>query len=374
MQTNNHESEFPGELHGVPATLFSLALILSSLSTVFSESVIFAGITVFVLASLIFSYAREAVPVLGILIPALFIVVATGNLSLPAVYIGSVFSFGVSVYLMIGKKSFRIFASVLSAYIAAAVVLGPIEALPVLIPSALGILASPMLRRRSLAESIAVTTLLLLCGALIAFLAVGGDLAAGGEAIRAQLTELYGKLNEKANVIELRAVQMLAAYFVNVLPGMIFAAASAVCYLGVSLAAALFRSSTHIDVPESMAKISLSPVSGAVYILCFLLSTAFAIEGEAYEMAGAVTENILIGTSLPFFIMGCDSIRGFFARFSPVGANRGGKAAFPAIAILFFISPDVALTVLTVLGVIKSIRPITHAVFARFIRPGNKEQ
>lgn len=374
MQTNIQGPEFPGKLHGVPATLFSLAMILGSLSTVFSESVVFAGITVFVLAFLIFSYAREAAPVLGILLPALFIVVATGDLSLPSLYVGFVFSFGTSVYLMIGKKSFRILTAVISAYIAAAVVLGPIEALPVLIPSALGILVSPMLRRRALTESVSIITLLLLCGTLIAYLAAGGDLEAAGEALRAQITGLYEKLNEKVNLIELRTIEMLAAYFVNVLPGTIFAVASTVCYLGVSLAAALFRSSTHIEVPEGMTKISLSPVSGVVYTLCFLLSTAFSIEGEAYEMAGAVTENVLIGMTLPFIAMGCASIRGFFARISPVGPERGGRLALPTIAILFFISPTVGMTVLTVLGVLKSVQPITQAIFVRFIRPSKEDQ
>ena len=373
-QTKISESPFPGKLHGVPGALFSLALVLASLSTVFSESVIFAGISVFMLAALIFSYAREAAPVIGILLPSLFIIITTGDLSLPSIYIGFVFGFGTSAYLTIGGKIFGVLAATVSSYVAAALVLSPIEALPVLIPGALGILASPLLRRRAITETIALLSCLVLGGALIAFLAMGGDVATSGEELRVYILGLYEKLNEQATVIETRTAEMLAAYLVNLLPGTLFAVASAVCYLGISLCTALFRSSTHIEVPETMTNVSLSPVSGVVYVLSFLLSTAFSLEGGQYEMAAAVTDNLLVALSLPFFLMGCMSLRGFLAVLSPVSAPRSGKIAFAAIAIFFFVSSSVAVTVFTTLGVLRSLSPLTRAILAKFLRRNDEDR
>ena len=104
---NTHKPEFPGKLYGLPTIIYSLTLLLGSLSMVFSEAPVFAGITVFILGAVIFTQARRIVPVLGILTPALFLIATTGNLTVPSIYIGFIYSFGVSAYLMIGKGSFR---------------------------------------------------------------------------------------------------------------------------------------------------------------------------------------------------------------------------------------------------------------------------
>ena len=172
-----HTPEFPGKLYGLPTIIYSLTLLLGSLSMVFSEAPVFAGITVFILGAVIFTQARRLVPVLGILAPALFLIATTGNLTVPSIYIGFIYSFGVSAYLMIGKGSFKTIAPVISAYAAAAIVLGPVKALPVFIPAALGILASPMLRRRPLAETLSLLTILLFGAALAVFLILGGNLS-----------------------------------------------------------------------------------------------------------------------------------------------------------------------------------------------------
>lgn len=365
--------EFPGKLRGVPTLYFSLALILASLSPVFSEAPVFAGITVFVLGLLIFSYARNFVTVLGILAPCLFLIATTGNLSVASIYIGCIFGFGASAWLTMGKGFPRVVIPVLSSYIAAAIVLGPLEAIPTLVPAALGILAVPLLRRRQLSETLGLMTFLILSGALILFIAMGGDLSESAELMRTYITDLYKSAGEGLIVIEERYVDMLAAYFVNLLPGCIFAAASAFCYLSVSLTNALFDSSSEAEIPENMRTLSLSPVSGIVYIACFLLSAAFAAEGNDYEMAGAVTENIMLALSLPFIIMGCGAVTSFFSRKERRFGERCPRFAVIAIAILFATSTSIAAAVFTALGISESVKPLTVGIIRKFTRTENKE-
>ena len=72
--------------------------------------------------------------------------------------------------------------------------------------------------------------------------------------------------------------------------------------------------------------------------------------------------------------MGCMSLRGFFAVLSPVSAPRSGKIAFAAIAILFFASSSVAVTVFTTLGVLRSLSPLTRAILAKFLRRKDEDQ
>ncbi len=368
-----HTPEFPGKLYGLPTIFFSLSLILGSLSMVFYEAPVFAGITVFVLGAIIFIQARRLVPVLGILFPCLFLIATTGNFTLPAVYIGFTYSFGVSGFLMIGKGGFRVIAPVLSAYIAAAIVLGPLEALPVFIPAALGILATPMLKRRPLSETLSLLTVLLFGGGLIAFLLSGEDLAETAEFIRTYIVDLYRTVNEEIFIIEESVLEMLAAYFVNILPGLLFAAASLVCYISCELTVSLFRSSTAAEIPETMRVLSLSPVSGVVYILCFLLSAAFSIEGGEYEMAGAVADNILIALSLPFIHMGCTSTVNFFGRTRSGFTTTPSKVPIIATAVFFMFSPSFAAALFTFIGISKSVKPITSALLRKFTRTDKKE-
>ena len=365
---NTHKPEFPGKLYGLPTIIYSLTLLLGSLSMVFSEAPVFAGITVFILGAVIFTQARRIVPVLGILTPALFLIATTGNLTVPSIYIGFIYSFGVSAYLMIGKGSFRAITPVISAYVAAAIVLGPLDALPVFVPAALGILASPLLRRRPLAETLSLLTILLLGGSLSAFLISGGDLSAAADFIRNYIVELYGSLNNEIIVIEERVIEMLAAYLVNVLPGILFAAASALCYIACNLTASLFASSAEIEVPETMYVLSLSPISGVIYVICFLLSTAFSIEGGNYEMAGAVTDNVLIALTLPFMCMGCNRIIKLWGRNSNGFYSKPPKISFIAIILLFMISPSVAAAILSIIGIAASLRPITSTILRKFLR------
>lgn len=364
---NTSKPEFPGKLRGVPITLFSLALILGSLSMVFSEAPVFAGITVFVLGLFIFSFARRFVTVAGIIAPCLILIATTGNLTLPSIYIGFIYSFGVSAYIKIGKGSFGVIAPVISAYVAAAIVLDPISALPVFIPAALGFLATPMLRRRPLSETLSLLTILILGAALVAFIISGGSLAETADYIRAYIIDLYGKVNEEIIIIEDSFVEMLAAYFVNILPGLLFAAASAVCYISCALTNALFASSAEAEIPENMRALRLSPVSGVIYIACFLLSAAFAIEGGKYEMAGAVTDNILIALSLPFIVMGCTAVAAFFVRRSRKHDLSRPRVPVLALVFLVMISPSITSAVLIMLGVSESVKPITHAILRKFL-------
>lgn len=373
---NTHKPEFPGKLYGIPTIIYSLTLLLGSLSMVFSEAPVFAGITVFVLGAIIFTQARSLVSVLGILAPCLFLIATAGDLTAASIYIGFIYSFGVSAYLMIGKGSFRAITPTLSAYVAAAIVLGPLEAIPVFIPAALGILATPMLKRRPLSETLSLLTVLMLGGGLIALLIAGTNIAAIAEQLRAYVIELYSTVNKEMFVIEESMIEMLAAYFVNILPGLIFAAASVICYISCNLTVSLFRSSTEVPVPENMCEISLSPVSGVIYVVCFLLSSAFSIEGGEYEMAGAVTDNILIALSLPFIYMGCTATLKHLSRKIFTFTANPPKAPVIAIALLFFISPSFSAAFFTIIGVVASVRPITSALlrkFARTDKTDNKE-
>ena len=373
---NTHKPEFPGKLYGIPTIIYSLTLLLGSLSMVFSEAPVFAGITVFILGAVIFTQARRIVPVLGILAPALFLIATTGNLTVPSIYIGFIYSFGVSAYLMIGKGGFRTVSPVISAYVAAAIVLGPLKALPVFIPAALGILASPMLRRRPLAETLSLLTILLFGTALAAFIISGGELSEVGDLIRNYIVELYSSLDKEIIIIEERVFEMLAAYLVNILPGIIFAAISAICYIACDLTVSLFDSSTEAEIPETMYVFSLSPVSGVIYIICFLLSAAFSIEGPAYEMAGAVTDNILIALTLPFVLMGCGRISALFRREKHGFQTKAPKRAFFATILLFMISPSVAVAILCCIGIFASVKPITSAILRKFLhtdKTDNKE-
>ena len=370
---NTNKPEFPGKLRGIPTTLFSLALILGSLSMVFSEAPVFAGITVFVLGLFIFTFARRIVTIVGIIAPCLILIATTGNLTLPSIYIGFIYSFGVSAYLKIGKGSFTVIAPVLSAYIAAAIVLGPINALPVFIPAALGFLATPLLKRRPLSETLSLLTILILGSALIAFILLGGNLSETAEYLRTYITDLYANVNEEILIIEESFVEMLAAYFVNILPGLLFAAASAICYISCALTNALFASSSEAEIPENMRVLRLSPVSGVIYIASFLLSTAFSIEGGSYEMAGAVTDNILVALSLPFIVMGCSSVVNFFKRRSARNGSRLLRVPYLSLAILLMVSTSIAVTLIICIGVSSSIKPMTSAIFNKFTRPNEKK-
>ncbi|MBQ2716180.1 MAG: hypothetical protein IJF21_05210, partial [Clostridia bacterium] len=275
--------------------------------------------------------------------------------------------------LMIGKGSFRTIAPVISAYAAAAIVLGPLEALPVFIPAALGILASPMLRRRPLSETLSLLTILLFGVSLSVFLVLGGDLSETADLIRKYIIDLYSQVNKEIFIIEESVIDMIAAYFVNILPGLIFAAASFVCYISCNLTASLFDASAEVEIPETMYVLSLSPISGIVYILCFFLSAAFAIEGREYEMAGAVTDNVLVAMTLPFIHMGCTSVVNFFKSKPHSFSSRTPGFPVIAIAVFFLISPSAAAAIFAIFGIAASVRPITSAILRKFLRTDKKE-
>lgn len=365
---------FPGfKPRAALVLIFALALLLGSLSLVFSEVTVFCGIAVFVLASLIFMTARDILPVCGILLPALLELMMTGSLTLPAVYIGFIFAFGGSAYLAIGRRGFVPVVVALLSYAAAAFVLDPAVAVIALIPIALGLLAALMLPRSELSMTVSAMTILLLSGGLIAFFMLGGDLAETADALREYIANIYKSLNEYAYIIEESTAEMLAAYLINLSPGILFAAASAVCYLACSLTVSFLRSSgLGGDIPENMQTLTLSPVSGVIFLLCFFLSAAFGIEGGEFELYAAVTENIIIALALPFTVVGCRAARSFLMNRIFASSLARRKVSAAAVALVFIFAPSIGFALFMSVGVANSLIPLYKYLFAKIKSISNK--
>lgn len=345
------------------AAIFALGILLGALSCVLSDAPAFSAVTVFVLSAMIFMLARDILPVCGILLPCLLELTMTGNLALPAVYIGFTFGIGATAYLAIGKKGIAPIIAGAVGYAAAALIRDPMTALLVLIPIALGLLAALMLPRFSLTETVSSMTILLLSAALIAFLASGGSISESADLLRTSIVDLYRSVNEKVFIIEEATAEMLAAYLINILPGILFAAASVVCYVSCSLTVSLLRSSgLDSEIPENMRRLSLSPISGAIFILCFFLSAAFSIEGGELEIAAAAADNILVALFLPFTASGCAYGRDLLANKIFASSLYRSKISAAAIALLILLSPSIAIVVFAILGVYDSFRPITSSI------------
>ncbi len=366
---------FPGFKPKTPLVLiFMLALLLGALSPVFYAVPVFCGISLFVLAALIFMTARDILPVCGILIPALLMLMMTGDISIPAVYIGFIFSFAASAYLAMGKRGYAAVIAALIAYAAAAFLLDPLRAVIALIPIALGLLCALMLPRYELSATVSAMTILLLSGAVIAFLSLGGDLSATADVLRENLSDIYKSVNEYAYIIEESTAEMLAAYIINISPGLVFAAASVICFLGCSLTVSFLRSSgLGGDIPESMETLTLSPVSGVIFLSCFFLSAAFTIEGGEFEMYAALAENIIIALALPFTAVGCLAVRNFFMNriFSSLLTRR--KISSAAVALIFIFAPTIGFALFIAAGVANSLMPIYRFLLTKIKSSINKQ-
>lgn len=365
---------FEGFKPRIPIVLiFALGVLLGSLTLLFGEVPVFSGAALFVLASLVFMTAREILPVVGILCPALFAFMMTGELAAPALYIGVIFTVGATVYLTLGGRIWAPIAAAAAAYALGALAIDPISAIPALIPVAVGLLAALMLPRQGLTFTTAALTSLALSAGLSLFLVSGGDLTATADLIRENIASTYASLNSEFLIITEETAQMLAAYIVNLSPGFIFAAGGAFVFISLSLANALFRASGVEDlIPAEMAKLSLSPISGILYLFCFLLSAAFMIEGADYELHATVTENIIIALSLPFMALGFRAVgeilsNKFFARF----AGRR-KVTSLSLVIIFLIAPSVGFSVFICAGVAFSLTPIYRFLFGKLRTKINK--
>lgn len=353
--------------------IFATAALLGALAPVFYEVPVFCGITVFVLSALIFFIARDFLPVCGILLPAVLELMMSGSLSLPAVYIGFIFSFAVSVYLALARRGFAAILTAAAAYAVAAVILDPMTAIVAVIPIALGLLCALMLPRYGLSATVGIITSLLICGALSAFLLLGGDLTETADALRAYFSDAYKSLNEQIFIIEESTAEMLAAYIINISPGFIFAAVSVVCFLACSLTVSLLRSSgLGEEIPESMYTVDLSPVSGILFIICFFLSAAFSIEGAEFEMYAAVAENIIIALALPFTALGCRATRDFLMRRVFRFPLTRRKISAAAVALVFIIAPSFAFALFLSIGTAYSLSPIYRSLAKKIKSTINK--
>ena len=231
MQNTKSENRIFGSYKPKTALvlIFSVAILICTLTPLFFEVPVFCGIALFIASALIFMTARDILPVCGILLPALLELMATGSLSLPALYVGAIFAVASTAYLtLIGKWYFALGAAVV-AYACGAFVLNPTTALIAIACVAFGFLLALMLPRYGIGSTVGISAVLLSTCGVVIFLCLGGDLAAVGESVRTYITDLYMSINEQFYIIEEETAQMLAAYLVNILPALIFTAATAIC-------------------------------------------------------------------------------------------------------------------------------------------------
>ena len=353
--------------------IFALGVLLGSLTPIFGEVPVFSGAALFVIASLVFMTAREILPVVGILCPALFAFMMTGELAAPALYIGVIFTVGATVYLTLGGRVWAPIACAAVAYALGAVAIDPISALPALIPVAVGLFAALMLPRQGLTFATAALTSIALTAGLSFFLASGGDLAAVADTVRESIANAYASLNSEFLIITEDTAKTLAAYIINISPGFIFAAASAVVFVSLSLANTLFRASGVGDkIPEEMAKLTLSPISGIIYLFCFFLSAAFMIEGTDYELHATVTENIIIALSLPFTALGFRGANEYLAKKFASRLYVTPKALRLLPVVIFLLSPSVGFALFISVGIAYSMRPVYRFLFSKMRSKINK--
>ena len=346
--------------------IFALAILLCSLAPAFFEVPVFCGITFFVAAALIFMTARDVLPVCGILLPALLELMATGSLSLPAVYVGVIFAVAATAYVtLVGRWYFALIAA-LAAYACGAYVLDPVTALVAPACILVGFLFALMLTRFGIGATAGISAAVISVGGVALLIVLGGDLASIGESARGYIKDLYMTVNEidaEIFFIEESTAEMLAAYFVNISPALVFALVSTVCYLAASLTVSLLNSSgLGEEIPEEMRSLSLSPVNGLVFLVCFFLSAAFSFEGGEFELWAAVCDNVVIALALPFTALGVRTAYEFLIKklFASLPTRR--KASGAAVALIFVIAPSIAFAFFMSLGTARSLMPFYSAL------------
>lgn len=353
--------------------ILALAILLGTLSLVFSEVDFFCGISILAISALVFITAHDVLPVCGILLPAFLVLIATGGLALPAIFIGSVFAVGAAAYLALLGRAYVPILTALAAYAIAAVILDPVTAIIVTLPILLGLLSALMLPNHDLSLTAGLMTILVYAVFIIAFLSLGGDLAETADSLREYIRVLYQSVNEYAFVIEEETIEILAAYLVNILPGIIFAVISVVCYLACTVTVSMLRSSGLGDeMPREMQTLTLSPVSGVIFLLCFFLSAAFSIEGGKFELAGAVTDNIAVALALPFAAVGCRVTRNYLMNRVFASSLSRRKVSAAAVALLFMIAPSMAFSLFISVGVANSLIPLCKNLFRKIRSITNK--
>lgn len=349
--------------------IFSLAILICTLAPVFFEVPVFCGIALFVAAALIFMTARDVLPICGILLPAILELMTTGSLSLPALYVGVIFAIAATAYLTLVGRWYFAFGAAVVAYACAAFVLDTVAALVAPVCVLFGFLFALMLPRYGIGATSGISAALLGTGGVALFLVLGGDLASVGESVRTYITELYMSINSlselagRGAIIEESTAEMLAAYFVNISPAIVFAVLSAICYLASSLTVSFLNSSgLGEEIPEEMRSLSLSPVNGFVFLACFFLSAAFSIEGGEFELWAAVCDNIVIALALPLTLLGTQTAHAFLIRkvFASLPARR--KISGAAVALIYIFASSVAIALFMSIGTAKSLMPFYSAL------------
>ena len=346
--------------------IFSVAILICTLAPVFFEVPVFCGIALFVASALIFMTARDILPVCGILLPALFELMTTGSLSLPALYVGAIFAVAATAYLTLVGRWYFAFGAAVVAYACGAFVLDPTAALAAPVCVLIGFLFALMLPRYGIGATAGISAALISAVGVAIFIALGGNLAEVGESVRTYITDIYmsiNDINEQLFIIEESTAEMLAAYFVNISPALVFAAASAICYLASSLTVSMLVSSgLGEEIPEDMHRLTLSPVNGFIFLACFFLSAAFSIEGGEFELWAAVCDNVVIALALPFTLLGTQTAHAFLLDKLLASLPGRRKIAGGVLAFIFIIAPGIAFAFFMSLGTAKSLMPFYSAL------------
>ncbi len=371
IRTNNNRI-YSGSRRGALSVLISATTsLLGALCMTLSGAPVFAGIAAAVILAIVFITVRGPVRTFMIVIPSLAFMMMTGNVSVPALYLGFVFTFAFSLCMTEKRRWLVPICVGAVAYAITALIFDPLTALLVFFPIVLGMIARMALPTYGIAPAVGILTLLCASGAVLAVSAGGIDLEAIGEELREYIAGVYLGASNESNemiIIDERSAQMLASMMVNMLPGIVIAAVELMIWVGCKLALALIdgMGTENPDFPESARRIELSPVSGIVYVLAFLFSSAFAIEGRGYEMAGAVTDNLLIILAPVFIAFGLrisrDRLARKLSRFEIRPTERPRKAANGATAVTCLMLPGVSLLIYLVLGVIYTFSPLLDAV------------
>lgn len=279
---------------------------------------------VFMLACAIFIgfFARERLPVVGIIVPAYAAVLFTGNFTLSAAYVGVCTAIGVGAFIFrINRISFAV-SAVLAAG-AGALLLGPAGALvgvAFVIPA---LVLGHIYPRSSVGEAMAFTSLAAVAaaavfGGLFVCLSPGLGLPEGitgiGDIADRLREEFISRVTAAYTAAGLDVGSGAAEQYVDsvirMLPGLLAVAAEVVGFFSAGVCGALFRT-LGIEPEEFTAAPSramLSPMAGIVYFLSSL--TYLIISGSAGDgVAAVVCENIMLTLALPLAVFAVSAVR-----------------------------------------------------------------
>ena len=339
--------------------LFSLTALLGALAIVFCDVPLAAAVATPVLAAVVFAAIREPLSVCAIILPAFLGFSVTGSLSTSVLWLGATLCTVSVAFTVLGRRYLPPLISAVLAYAAAAIVIGPVAALAVLVPFILGFTAGSMLPRLDLTSTVTVMSTLLAAILFGSFIALGGNIAESAEALRTEIVKLYLETEQELIVITRDVAEKMAAMMVNLLPGIFFVAVSVLCYVCcISVNSVLRIAGLRECIPESMRRLTLSPVSGLIYVLGFICSLIFGSMTGKLEMVAAVSDNLILCISPAFLVVGCLAARDHVAKKVSRVSFHSERIATGCIAATFLMIPSLAVAAYIGVGVGYTLIPL----------------